>query len=102
MKLVLNVPVEKVILAGGGYTFKFEPREVDVLAVSRSRTGRSHNAHHYYAHHNHPDLHPEYPRIGADGKMDNVWIRRADHPKWKPPVFKDGELIVWIEQKGGE
>lgn len=82
MKLKLYVPVEKIWVGACGYTYRHEELEVDVLAVSRRPAGG--NRWHYTAHFKHPRVPPDYPLING---MVMQWIRRADHPVWRPPAF---------------
>jgi hypothetical protein len=93
MKLVLPVPVRKV--TGPGWcTFEHEPREVEVVYLTRRRAG---NGWHYNAAFDHPDAHSEAVRIGAGGMLV-AWIRRADHPRWRPPVFPAGAYSLVIKE----
>lgn len=59
MKLTLPVPVEKVAVGPCAYTFRHEPREVDVLFLTRQSAGRDGKRWYYTAHFHHPDAHPE-------------------------------------------
>lgn len=94
MKITVLVPVRKRAVGPCAVTFDSEPRECDVIAVSRIQhapMGWS-----YTVHVVHPDIHPEYPRVGVNGSH-TVWVRRASHPGWKPPIFphdKAGTVMV--------
>ena len=84
MRLNLPVPIREVRTIFSS-RFKHEQRECEVLAVSRTPAGGG--RWHYTAHYSHPDAHPNHIRSTyPDGSLSS-WIRRADHPKWKPPAF---------------
>lgn len=95
MKLNLPVPIEKVEVGPCSHTFRYELREVDVLFLTRQSAGRDRKRWYYSAHFRHPDAHHEACRIGIDGTI-SAWIRRADHPGWKPPEFPAGASAVTI------
>lgn len=95
MKLTLPVPVEKVQITPYSYTFRHEPREVDVLVLTREPASRDRSRWHLSAHFDHPDAHHEAPRVGINRTLV-AWIRRADHPGWKPPEFPAGASAVTI------
>ena len=102
MKLLLPVPIRKVPVGMSAYTFENESRLVDVIAVTRTRTG-ARKGWRYDAHYTHPDAHPEMPRIGVNGSL-LCWIRRASHPEWSPPDFPDGDkpgTVFIVCQEGG-
>jgi len=89
VKLILPVPIRKVQVNPGSYTFETENRVVDVLFVSRTPANRTGLPKwHYVAHFNHPEAHPEASRVGIKNTL-TCWIRRADHRHWSPPKFPD-------------
>lgn len=99
MNLILPVPVEKIAVGRNAHTFLHLPRIVTVQYVERAPRGSAMRAWHYYAHFDHQDVHPEAARIGKNGLM-TAWIRRADHPLWKPPAFPDGVFLVDVREGG--
>lgn len=97
MKLTMQVPVRQRWVTPTSYTFDCEPREVEVLFVSRTPANCHRTAWFYHAHFTHPDIAPEFPT--RQGGEVSQWIRRADHPKWQPPVFAPGQNIVQLKQE---
>lgn len=98
MKILAPIPVEKV--TGPGWcSFRTEVREVEVVRVIRTHATRygSLNRFHYSADiKDHPDVHPEAVRIGANGLHRVNIQRRGLNPKWKPPAFADGNYIFEV------
>lgn len=91
MKLILDVPTEKI--SGPGWTrFECSKRMVDVVYLTRMKSGLGWR---YYAAFDHPDAHPEAIRTGTGGLFVQ-WVRRADHPLWRPPAFPDGAYSMYI------
>lgn len=95
MTLTMQIPVRKRMVSATSYTFDFEPREVEVLMVSRSPANCHRTAWFYHAHFTHPDIAAEYP-CHPPGVITR-WIRRADHPRWKHPVFGPGQTVVTLK-----
>lgn len=97
MRLTIDIPVRKIQVGPYATSFEFEPRDCEVVAVSRTRSGQGW---HHTVHLAHPDIHPEYPRIGVNGSY-TAWLRRASYPKWKPPIFPNGKSgTVFITPEG--
>lgn len=99
MRLTIDIPVRKIQVGPCATSFEFEPRDCEVIAVSRTRSGG--RGWHHTVHVVHPDIHAEYPRTGVNGSYAR-WLRRASYPKWKPPVFpndKHGTVMITGEDK---
>ena len=98
MKILAPIPVEKVT-GPGWYSFRNEVRELEVIRVMRTPATRYKdlNRWHYMADvADHPDMHPEAVRIGANGRHRVNIQRRGLNPKWKPPIFADGSYFFEV------
>lgn len=115
MKITIHVPVREV-KANGMTTFQTEPRECEVVAVVRHEHRRKAASRvkgwtlrgpaiswTYMVDVVHPDICQNYFGNEATGGQYRAWVRRADHPGWKPPEgFPEGKPgCVMIPREGG-
>lgn len=91
MKLTVSIPVERVELAGGCFTFRSAMVEVEPVRIVRSPSGYDRKTGkprgwYYSADLMHPEIAPQASRHPVDGTY-RASISRPLNPKWKPPVF---------------
>lgn len=97
MKLVVNIPVEKVRV-GNGYTFRCVSVEVEPVRILRSPAGRDRHTGavrgwRYEADVKHPDIARDAWGVWPDGTY-RASISRTRNPAWKPPAFPEG--VNWV------
>lgn len=105
MKLIAYIPVEKLQLSDGAYTFTSKRVQVEVLRVIRSPARHDKDVYPwrvtgwYYSVDiaEHPELIPDAYRRGPEG-MYRAHVNRALNRKWKPPVFPEGKNWVDVER----
>lgn len=99
MKILAHIPIEKVHVHGG-FTFRTELIEVEVVRVIRnaSAANKALNRWRYAADIKSPaEICQEAHFFGADGLFRVNVYRRGVNPKWVPPVFPPGANWVDIE-----
>lgn len=95
------IAVEKVSCAGG-YTFRQEVMEVDVLGYYRrpcGSNGAARKRYFYEAVIRRPDrMIAAYDFVLVGEKKDRLLVNvtRSINEKWKPPVFPDGGRFVEV------
>lgn len=101
MRILAYIPVEKVVRPGGLVSFRNEVRELEVVRVIRTPATRNKalNRWHYQADvADHPDMHPEAVRIGADGCHRVNIQRKGLNPRWKIPDFPVGSCVFVVKE----
>lgn len=97
MKIKAHITVEKIDL-GYATTFRSEVHEVEVVRVYRSPVSLRHNLNRWYYQadiKDHPALHPEAIRVGANGAYRVNVMRRGLNGAWVPPEFPAGKN--WVD-----
>lgn len=91
MRVWASVEVE-VVEKYGGYTFRKEVLEVEILQVGRWAADKLRTRFYYFADVVPPkEVHPEAGRLGVTtAGLYRVNIDRKLNPRWKPPVFPPG------------
>lgn len=97
MKILAGIPVERIQLSGGTYTYRCEIHDVNVVRVTRSQATRnkSLNRWHYTAHiADHPALLLEAKLHSFDGCHIVGIQRRGLNNTWAPPNFGAGNVYT--------
>jgi len=97
MKVFAHVPVEKVWHPSGGMTYRSEVMEVEVESLHRSPTSLRYKTGRYYYFIKVKD--PSRYSQMTDAMMfhGTINLNRKLNPKWKPPVFPDGQNSIVFE-----
>lgn len=95
-----HIPVEKVWRTAHTYTYRQEEMMCEVVRILRrpcGSQGAARSRYYYEAIIKLPVAIPsDYPRLTQEEGLFRVNVIRAANPKWKPPVFPNGQDVVEV------
>lgn len=103
MKLAVHIPVEKIEVYAGAFSYRHELVEVEPLRIIRSPWRHDKSCYpwrvtawSYSADVLHPRLSPDAILLHHIDRAYRAHVIRALNPRWKPPAFPDGKNWVTV------
>lgn len=99
MNIKAFIPLERVQTSETSYTYREEVMDVEAVAIVRYSACLNNpelNRWHYMAYVKRPECVPDCYKDGVHDDLIRVNVIRKLNPKWKPPVFPEGENIRYV------